>query len=408
MERKQLSLIDLYKETMIPDTPCLRNMLKKVFYFHERNQRQFSLILVDIDNLRSINKQKGYFVGNQVLVTVANIIGESVRKSNISGKYKSGSFLIILPETDKEGAQVVLNRLNNKISNLKVDSITVKITFSVCTYPEDGESPGDLIDLLEENAAEAKKKKEPIACTKRLVKQYIGLDNIISAIEENKVVPAFQPMLNLRDKSIEGYEVLMRLKIGDEYLPASAFIDQVSELSFLTVFEEIVFDKAIKIWKSGKIKGKLFFNMPSNFVNYLAKGRAKLKDFQRELLNEGLKPEDVVIELPESKITATTDELVEVVENIRSLGFKVAVDDFGIENSSVERLLKTKPDIVKVDGFFLKEERNMLRWIVAGLKRLGYKVVIEHVEKAEDLELVIKYGADYAQGFYIGKPEVLT
>ena len=402
-----MTLLDLYRETMIPNTVCLMDILKKVFYFHERKCRKFSLVLVDIDNLRGINKQKGYSVGNQILVTVANIIGESVRRNDIAGKYKSGSFLIILLETDKDGAQMVVSRLESKMSNLEVDGMPVKITFGICTYPEDGESPDDLMEFLEEKVAEAKRKKEAIVYTKRSVRQYIGLDNIISAIEENRVVPAFQPILNLRDKSIEGYEVLMRLKVGDEYLPASAFIDQVSELSFLTVFEEIVFDKAIKIWKSGKIKGKLFFNMPSNFVNYLAKGKAKLRDFKGELLNAGIGPENVVIEIPESKITATTDELIEVVNNIKSLGFKVAVDDFGVENSSVERLLKTKPDMVKVDGFFLKEGRNMLRWIIAGLKRLGYRVVIEHIESNEDLELAIKYGADYAQGFYIGKPEVI-
>jgi EAL domain-containing protein (putative c-di-GMP-specific phosphodiesterase class I) len=53
-------------------------------------------------------------------------------------------------------------------------------------------------------------------------------------------------------------------------------------------------------------------------------------------------------------------------------------------------------------------ERNMLRWIVKGLKKLGYVGAMEHVEKAEDLELAKKLGADYAQGFYIGRPEVLT
>jgi EAL domain-containing protein (putative c-di-GMP-specific phosphodiesterase class I) len=222
------------------------------------------------------------------------------------------------------------------------------------------------------------------------------------------VVPAFQPILNLKKDSIEGYEVLMRIEDQGDYIPAMAFIDQIYELSFLTVFEEIIFDKAINAWLAGKVRGKLFFNMPSYFVHYLAKGKVKLEDFKKELTKAGIPAKDVVIEIPESKITATTEELVEVVNNIRALGFKVAVDDFGVENSSIERLLKTKPDIVKIDGFFLKEERNMLRWIVKGLKRLGYAVVIEHVEKAEDLELAKKLGADYAQGFYIGKPEVLT
>ncbi len=403
-----MTLLDLYKETMIPNTVCLRDILKKIFYFHERKYKKFSLLLVDIDNLRGINKQKGYFVGNQALILVADIISKNIRKSDIAGKYKSGSFLIILPETDENGARVVLNRIESKMLDLKVEGMPLKITLGVCTYPDDGESPEDLMDVLEENVAEAKKKKEPIVHTKKLTQQYISIDTVISAIEENRVFSAFQPILNLRDNSIEGYEVLMRLKIGDKYLSASAFIGQISDLSLLTVFEEIVFDKTIRVWKTGRIKGKLFFNMPSNFVNYLAKGKAKLKDFRNEIVNAGMEPENVVIEIPESKITTTTEELIEIVGNIRSLGFRVAVDDFGVENSSVERLLKTKPDMVKVDGFFLKEERSILRWIIAGLKRLGCKVILEHVERAEELDLAIKYGADCAQGFYIGKPEVLV
>ncbi|WP_448588189.1 EAL domain-containing protein [Thermocrinis sp.] len=408
MNRRYMTLLDLYKETMIPNTVCLRDILKKIFYFHERKYKKFSLLLVDIDNLRGINKQKGYFVGNQALILVADIISKNIRKSDIAGKYKSGSFLIILPETDENGARVVLNRIESKMLDLKVEGMPLKITLGVCTYPDDGESPEDLMDVLEENVAEAKKKKEPIVHTKKLTQQYISIDTVISAIEENRVFSAFQPILNLRDNSIEGYEVLMRLKIGDKYLSASAFIGQISDLSLLTVFEEIVFDKTIRVWKTGRIKGKLFFNMPSNFVNYLAKGKAKLKDFRNEIVNAGMEPENVVIEIPESKITTTTEELIEIVGNIRSLGFRVAVDDFGVENSSVERLLKTKPDMVKVDGFFLKEERSILRWIIAGLKRLGCKVILEHVERAEELDLAIKYGADCAQGFYIGKPEVLV
>jgi EAL domain-containing protein (putative c-di-GMP-specific phosphodiesterase class I) len=86
------------------------------------------------------------------------------------------------------------------------------------------------------------------------------------------VVPAFQPILNLKKDSIEGYEVLMRIKDQGDYIPAMAFIDQIYELSFLTGFEEIIFDKAINAWLAGKVRGKLFFNMPSYFCQLLGKG----------------------------------------------------------------------------------------------------------------------------------------
>ena len=411
MARECLTLLDLYKETFIPNTQCLKDILKKVFYFHERKGREFSLILVDIDNLRQINREKGYFVGNKVLLLAADTIGNSIRKSDIAGKYKSGSFLIILTETDKEEAKVVSERLAEKFADIQVEGCSVSATITLCSYLEDGALPEELLNFLEEQTAKAKGKNKPIITFESFRtrnKREITVWDLISAIEENRVVPAFQPILNLKKDSIEGYEVLMRIEDQGDYIPAMAFIDQIYELSLLTVFEEIIFDKAINAWLAEKISGKLFFNMPSYFVNYSAKGRARLEDFKKELTKAGIPAEDVMIEIPESKITATTEELLEVVSNIRTLGFKVAVDDFGVGNSSIERLLKTKPDIVKIDGFFLKEEINMLRWIVKGLKRLGYVVAMEHVEKAEDFELAKKLGADYAQGFYIGRPEVLT
>ena len=411
---KYLTLLDLYKETFIPNIHCLKDILKKVFYFHERKGREFSLILVDIDNLRQINKEKGYFVGNRMLLLVADTIDNSIRKSDIAGKYKSGSFLIILPETDEEGAKVVSERLAKRLADIQVEGYSVSATITLCSYPKDGELPEKLLNFLEEQTAKAKGKNKPIITVESFRKQKISCansvtaGNLISAIEEDRVVPAFQPILNLKKDFIEGYEVLMRIEDQGYYIPAMAFIDQIYELSFLTVFEEIIFDKAINAWLAGKVRGKLFFNMPSYFVNYLAKGKVKLEDFKKELTKAGIPAKDVVIEIPESKITATTEELIEVVNNIKALDFKVAVDDFGVENSSIERLFETRPDIVKIDGFFLKEERDVLRWIVKGLKRLDYAVAIEHVEKAEDLELVKKLGADYAQGFYIGKPEVLA
>jgi len=160
--RECLTLLDLYKETFIPNTQCLKDILKKVFYFHERKGREFSLILVDIDNLRQINREKGYFVGNRVLLLTADTIGNSIRKSDIAGKYKSGSFLIILPETDKEGAKVVSERLAKRLADIQVEGYSVSATITLCSYPEDGALPEELLNFLEEQTAKAKGKNKPI------------------------------------------------------------------------------------------------------------------------------------------------------------------------------------------------------------------------------------------------------
>ncbi len=97
----------------------------------------------------------------------------------------------------------------------------------------------------------------------------------------------------------------------------------------------------------------MYVNFPYNFVNFIAKGRFKLLDFY-------------------------------------------AVDDFGVEYSSVERLIKTKPEVVKLDGFFLREARSMLKW-----------VVMEQVENEKEFEFIKSLKVDMAQGFYLGRPQLL-
>ncbi|MCS7170717.1 MAG: EAL domain-containing protein, partial [Aquificaceae bacterium] len=132
----------------------------------------------------------------------------------------------------------------------------------------------------------------------------------------------------------------------------------------------------------------------------------KVLDFYKEVVSHGIEPSSIVLELSEGKITASTEDLVEMVEEVRSYGFGIAVDDFGVEYSSIERLIKTNPDIVKLDGFFLRD-RYVLRWVIKGLKMLNLKIVAEQVETEEELELIKASGADMVQGFYLGKPQVL-
>ncbi|ADC89604.1 diguanylate cyclase/phosphodiesterase [Thermocrinis albus DSM 14484] len=405
MARRALTLIELYKETLIPNTTCLKEILKKYLYLHERKGRELSILLVDVDNLRKINREKGYFWGNTVLISVADIISKSVRKSDVAGKYKSGSFLILLPETDSSGAAVVVERLKKKLEGLQVDGIPVTVTIGSVTYPHDGEWVEDLLTHLEIKVTELKGK--PVLHLTNRKGEEITLAFLQRAIEEDRVLPVFQPILSLKENKIFGYEVLMRIEgENGRLIPASMFIEKAQDTSRMSVLDEIVWRKAFQAWKRKGVQGYLFVNFPSYLTTSVAKGLARLEEFANELRTAGIEPQRVCIEIPESKVLGTTEQLVEFLQVVKNMGFKVAVDDFGVEHSSVERLLKTKPHIVKVDGFFLREERRILRWVIAGLHRLGYRVVLEGVEKEEDLALAKRLGVEFVQGFYIGIPEV--
>ncbi len=359
--------------------------------------------------MKQINRERGYEYGNRLLLKIAQIISSSIRKSDVAGKYKGSSFLILLPNSDSKGAEKVARRIKDRIEGEDFNS-KISLTMGIYSFVPSGHNVEALLNLVEVHVAEAKSKGSGhmVFIHEEAPKRSVDHRTLLEALSRKGVEPAFQPIYNLEKGRIEGYEVLMRLILEDgRAIPASCFIEDLLKTSLIGPFEEIVLQKALSKFKLLGLEGKIYINFPYNFVNFIAKCRLKVSDFYKELTSYGLKSSQVVLELSESKITGSTEELVELVKEVRSYGFIVAVDDFGVEYSSVERLIKTKPDIVKLDGFFLREAPSMLKWVVVGLKRLGFKVLAEQVEREEDLQLAKSLRVDMAQGFYLGRPQLL-
>lgn len=383
--------------------------MQKLVYLYERKGESLSVLLLDVDNMKQINKEGGYEYGNDILLKISKVISTSIRKSDVAGKYKGSSFLVLLPNSDTKGAEKVARRIRSKIEGLDTKS-KVSVTIGVYSFIPNGNSAEAVLDLVEARVTEAKSRggNDIVLILDELPRGTINHQTLLQVLNKRSVEPAFQPIYNLESGKIEGFEVLMRLlKEDGKVVPASCFIDNLIKTSFISPFEEIVLQKAFSKFKAFGLEGKMYINFPYNFVNFIAKGKLKVSDFYREVISYGLEPSKVVLELSEGKMTGNTEDLVELVEEVRSYGFGVAVDDFGVEYSSVERLIKTKPDVVKLDGFFLREARSMLKWVVVGLKKLGFKVLAEQIEKEEELELVKNLKIDMAQGFYLGRPQIL-
>ncbi|MCX8164647.1 MAG: EAL domain-containing protein [Aquificaceae bacterium] len=408
MARKNLSFLELYQGTLVSNKGCLLEYMQKLIYLYERRGEVLSLILLDVDNMKQINKELGYDQGNRVLFQISEIIRISIRRSDIAGKYKGSSFLILLPNADAEGVEKVARRIRNRIKAFPF-RVDIRVTISVYSFVPQGDRAEEILDLMETHVASKKMSGGDglVIVGDRLEKRTVNHKVVIEALEKRAVRPAFQPIYNLQDKRVEGYEVLMRLvKEDGTVVPAGCFIEDLLKTSLIEPFEEMVIQEAFYKFKSLGLEGRLFINFPYSFVNFMAKGKLKVLDFYKEVVSHGIEPSSIVLELSEGKITASTEDLVEMVEEVRSYGFGIAVDDFGVEYSSIERLIKTNPDIVKLDGFFLRDG-YVLRWVIKGLKMLNLKIVAEQVETEEELELIKASGADMVQGFYLGKPQVL-
>jgi diguanylate cyclase (GGDEF)-like protein len=389
----------------------MRNILKKLLFLHERYNRELCLVLLDVDNLRSINRNYGYSTGTEVLLSVADVLSTSLRRSDVAGKYKGSSFLVILPETDISGATRVVAKLRRKLSGIKVGEVRPSVTLAVVNFPRDGMTSDQLLTRLEEVVAETKRKSPGAAVfapPADIRPRVITPLELLTAFSEDRILPAFQPVVNLKTGEVFGYEVLMRVRRRDgTVVPAGEFITILERTSKIIMFEEKVIEKALKVKVTKGLEGKIFINLPALIYQFTSKSDLKIRDIYSLVVDLGVCPHDVVFEITEKQTIADTDRLSEVINLLRSLGFKVALDDFGVENSSIEKLLKIDPDFVKLNSFFLREAKPITRWIVMSLRRAGYTVIMENVETEEDLGFVRSLGVELAQGFGIGDPRVM-
>lgn len=408
-ERLPLTLLELYKKTFISSISCLEEIGRKLLAYSKRTEKKLSVVVFDINNLRSINKDYGYDKGNDLLLILADSIDCSLRKSDIAGKYEGGSFLVILPDTDVAGSLKVEERIRKTFETKLKDSFfkdkNISYTAAIAAYPEHGDSFEDILHNLKSCIESHKKDKKSniVVCnvTKKK-KLHITITDLVQAMKEDRLFPVFQKIIDFENDKVYGYEVLMRLKtITGEIVPASAFIDLVYSSNMIYAFEEYVIDKAIsKIKSIEDPKPKLFINMPLRIVKIFRKDKQQIK----KLLEDIVDSQSIVFEISERKEKEPLESLGYLAKELRNFGFSIALDDFGVESASFQKLSIVKPDIVKLDRFFLMEGKDMLKWVSDGLKSMGYKILVEGVEKEEDLELVKRVKPDFVQGFYYGKP----
>jgi len=413
--RMPLSLLSLYKETFIGSAGCLEEIGKKLVAYAEREEKFLSLLMFDLDDLRGINRDFGYEKGNEILLVLADSIEDSLRKSDVAGKYEADSFLVILPNTDVAGALKVEERtrktFERKINELKDNSDNIEfkqkdITFktAIASFPEHGDTFEEVLQSASLCLKEVDKSKKVQVAICPAVKRYkfnIGITDLVKAMEDKRLFPVFQKIIDFKTNDVYGYEVLMRMKTETgEIIPAYSFIDLVYSSNMIYAFEEYVIDIAVKKLKEHNKRSKLFINMPLRVLNVFRKDKKRIERVLKDMLDS----QDVIFEITERKEKQPLSHVGQLANELKSLGFSIALDDFGTEHSSFEKLNTIHPDIVKLDRFFLREGKDMLAWVAEGLKSLNYKILLEGVETKEDVDLVERIKPDFIQGFYYGRP----
>jgi len=386
-----------------------------------RQKYKFSLLHIDIDNFKIINDTYGHEIGDRFLKDFSDILRAAVRKGDIPARFAGDNFTAILPVCDEEQAYIVATRL---MDGLRSHSITLPdgsvvqetISIGVAVFPSHAQDAKDLFLLADSMLGQAKSSgKDNMAFPSdgdnvEMLKN-LGEKNImiLDALRRHKkrIVPYFQPIVDVKNRSIMAYEVLTRIVMDDRVIPAADFIEAAESMGAIGKIDYQLIEQTFIMVAEKHYTGTLFLNLsPKAMVisDFMPTIRALFRDY-------AVKPGDMVFEITERDTVKNVRLFENFVRTLKDEGFRFAIDDFGAGYSSFQYLKNFPVDYLKVDGEFIRTmggngtmEREIVTSIASLASRLNIKTIAEFVESESILNEVDTAGIDYAQGYHIQRP----
>lgn len=385
----------------------------------QRNSYKFSLLVMDLDNFKSINDSYGHVFGDSFLAEFALRVKAALRQGDIFARYGGDEFVAVLPEADDTQAFMVASRTMDSVRDLSVlapDGTEVKATVSIggAVFPDHAENARDLFIFADNMMYKAKslgRNKVSMATHEDILEAFKALSEktllVSNAIEEKKLEPYFQPVLNTATGVIECHEVFSRIETDKGILTAAEFIDVAERLGAAGKLDLILIEKVFNIVGSTGYKGNIFINLSTKSL-IISEFLPNVIKLSKEYAIDRSR---IIFETTEKDTLKNITLLEKFIDNLKFEGFKFAIDDFGTGFSCFYYVKRFPLDYVKISGEFI---RSMLRSskdmaIVKSMTLLAREfniiTVAEHVENKDILDAVKALGIDYAQGVYIGQPE---
>jgi EAL domain-containing protein (putative c-di-GMP-specific phosphodiesterase class I) len=232
-------------------------------------------------------------------------------------------------------------------------------------------------------------------------------NKLLEILAKKAISTVFQPIFNVRSKTILGYEALTRGPKNTElYSPDNLFY-YASKYDLISELEILCRDKAITRFAELKLQGKLFLNISPLVLLSKHHPQGETIKFVQQA---GLSCDQIVIELSEKYPLPNDSMLSEALAKYRQFGF--AIDDLGAGYSGLKLWSQLRPDIVKIDRYFVENchkdsfKRKFLKAIFDLAQSAKAQVIVEGIETIDEFELLERLGMVYAQGFYLAKPNI--
>lgn len=388
----------------------------------KRLTKPFSMLLFDLDRFKMLNDNYGHDIGDKILMGISDTAKNTLRASDWLSRWGGEEFLAILPDTDESGALKIAERLREEIERFSLQFNNQKIKTSasigISSYPRDGDTPEFLIKAADAALYEAKKTgRNRVVEAKDKREVYSIAAKLNTAIETNRLVPAYQPIIDLKTRQIVAEEALARLiDESGNVIEATDFISAAMELQLTHLIDYQIIKQtmnhcALNIAGGGQ-RIAHFVNISGDLLLHQDLIQGLFADAQAACIICGVdmgptKP--MVLEITERQLLGDANAVRAKLAPFIDFGMRLAIDDFGSGYSSFQYLADLPVSFIKIEGSLIKQVKDKrIRQIVKRIsdiaKDLQLTTIAEFVEDADTAHILCDLEIDWAQGHYFGRP----
>ena len=379
-----------------------------------------ALFFIDLDQFKYVNDTCGHAAGDHLLQLAAQQLRYAVRPEDFIARFGGDEFVVLVRNVSRNEARVAATKVLELMRGLKhVEREQVfHLQCSVGVAMIHGRlSSHELIaqsDIACRTAKAHGRNRIEIYSAAGNQSQEIAKDVAITnrlrtALETDGFELLYQPLMHVKTRTISHYETLLRLPTDEGLVSPGAFLPAAFRFGLMADIDRWVLKRVVRSL------AELAPSMPDLKLSTNLSGFAFEDEGLAAYLRALLKEHDVagdrlVLEITEQlavRFAASTDRQIAM---LRDLGCQLAIDDFGSGYSSFNYLKQLPVDFLKIDGSFIKGlardpvDQAMVRMVGEVARAAGMQTVAEYVHSAATFEMLVKYGIDYAQGYFIGKP----
>ncbi len=405
--------------TSLANRTLLLDRIEHQIISAKRENNSLSLLVIDLDRFKEVNDTLGHIAGDNLLIKVGEVISSSVRAVDTVARFGGDEFSVLLVDTNSEQAMSICRKIQKALSKtFIIDSVEVSIgaSIGISLFPDHSDDVYGLLRYADIAMYSAKNNKAGFEIYNPEEDEYTlsrlaMINDLRDAIENKKLDVHYQPVIDMKTDTLVSVEALCRWNHEEfGFVSPETFIELAEQINMINPLSYLVLEKSMET-VSGWFDVNPNIELSVNLSVYNLKD-SKLLSYIKVMLDKYDFPASkLTLEITESAMMDNPLMAIERLTELKEMGIKLSIDDYGTGFSSMTYLKRLPVNILKIDKSFIigldedSSNNAIAKSTIELAHNLGLKVVAEGIESESVKGILTKYECDFGQGYLFSKPK---